>query len=684
MRKDGERRLRGLRRGMKALFPIWAAISVAAGAQSLPPPGGGEGGGDPPITAFISPPAEQWAVTPGGVDARTGQYAYSQTDLSIGEAAGTGGISLIRGPMSGAPGHINPFGNFSHNWDIMLTEKRVDIEKGNYEHGSGQDYRLQVAYGGRSETFESPSYSSGFTYVSRNNLVRLTYPAGGNRASAGIVYTFQAGDGSLYTFRPMGSGDCSSVIRCAYVSQIVRPDGTVFAFEYDNPSETMNGTRLRSVTSTRGYALLFEYGGTLPYTPSAACVINLAQVSKPSNNMCPAGAMRSSYTYTGFGVGTQIASATDASGATWSFSYWAGTGNARYMGFVRPGETTPWLVNGYHASVNQDGGAIYIIDNQAFATGEAYYYQYDSPPNAELPSSIIAGGSYTDALGRVTILQYAFPRRPRSLNPPGGATHPGHENFGDAFIQLTPGPVRIVDPLGRTTVADYCDPYLMAALPPTDIFDRCVVTRLQSYTDPEGIRTELELSSNGLPTRVRRIPQPGSGLATIEMHATYACASPLTCLKPASLTDARGAVTNFTYSPVHGGVLTETLPAPGAGAPRPQTRYEYVQRYAWVRNSAGAYVQAAQPIWLLSATSLCRTSAATGNPSAPCATAGDEVRTTFDYGPNGGPNNLLLRGQVVTATDGGVTTSLRTCYGYDQSGRRISETEPEANLGSCA
>src|SRR6185295_16939599 len=107
------------------------------------------------------------------------------------------------------------------------------------------------------------------------------------------------------------------------------------------------------------------------------------------------------------------------------------------------------------------------------------------------------------------------------------------------------------------------------------------------------------------------------------------------------------------------------------------------QRYAWISNGSGGYVQAATPVWVRTATSICRTSAATGNPAAPCATAGDEVLTQYDYGPDSGPNSLLLRGQTVTATDNGVTATLRTCYTYDARGRRIGETRPNANLASC-
>ena len=83
---------------------------------------------------------------------------------------------------------------------------------------------------------------------------------------------------------------------------------------------------------------------------------------------------------------------------------------------------------------------------------------------------------------------------------------------------------------------------------------------------------------------------------------------------------------------------------------RPQTRHKYAQRTAWISNGGGGYVQAATPIWVLHARRSCRTSAATGNPARPATTAGDEVLTEYDYGPNSGPNTLLLRGQTVTAT----------------------------------
>jgi RHS repeat-associated protein len=55
------------------------------------------------------------------------------------------------------------------------------------------------------------------------------------------------------------------------------------------------------------------------------------------------------------------------------------------------------------------------------------------------------------------------------------------------------------------------------------------------------------------------------------------------------------------------------------------------------------------------------------------------VVTTYDYGPDSASNNLLLRGQAVTA-DG---QTLRTCFAYDSQGRKLSETGANANLASC-
>ncbi|MEK7856026.1 MAG: hypothetical protein AAB288_08050, partial [Acidobacteriota bacterium] len=258
-----------------------------------------------------APSAEKLAVTPGGVDMRTGHHSYKATDLTIGAGA-PGDLSLARMMSLGIPGHVEPFANFANNWDIMLTEKRINISEHNFQHGSGIDYELGVRYGGRSETFRGYSSYTTVDQVSMNPYTKLTWT--GDRTSAGAVYTYQATDGTIVTFRPIGNGDCSSFFRCAYASQIVEPGGIKYTLEYDSSGPA----RLRSVASSRGYAMLLEYSGT---NVTKACVINLAHTVKPSNNVCPSNApATTTYTYTTFAGATKLASVTDAAGNISSFA----------------------------------------------------------------------------------------------------------------------------------------------------------------------------------------------------------------------------------------------------------------------------------------------------------------------------------------------------------------------------
>jgi YD repeat-containing protein len=54
--------------------------------------------------------------------------------------------------------------------------------------------------------------------------------------------------------------------------------------------------------------------------------------------------------------------------------------------------------------------------------------------------------------------------------------------------------------------------------------------------------------------------------------------------------------------------------------------------------------------------------------------------TSYEYGAAGGAESLLVKGVAVTA-DG---QTLRTCYSYDNWGRKISETSANASLASCS
>lgn len=697
-----------------------------------------------------APPPEQYTISPGGVDMRTGKYAYRATDLAIGDAGSPTSLSLERLEEAGIPGHVSPFGNMADNLDITLTERRRNLVQ-NYTVTSGSsDFQVYVNIGGRIETFRALNLTYNFEQLSRTPTASIAHT--GTRGAGGEVYTYTGSDGTVMTFRPLGligASDCSDSVRCAYVSEITSPDGTKLSFSYDTRTSG-NRARLASVSSDRGYILIFEHNDANWNLVTKACAVNLAQVALASTSACPtAAAATSSYTYTTHASLPKLASATDPSGRTSTFSYAAAPGSpAGYYkaSYYRPGETQPWLANllgPYHNAFMVDEDITY---QQTFADGTSWTYAFDYTPlefnlPLDVPTKLIAGGTYTDAANRTTSVRFSFPERPFSLG-----THPVAPSIGQILFyyvtddstvyevteadpsthdgatwdvynvtgssrgqdfasvvetlelgslvqcnecggsstspyqfvtsyQVTPGPTEVTDPLNRTVKYDYCD--ATAVFPSWDPYT-CAVGQLQSVTTPEGVKTSFKYY-RGLVSEKRMIAKPGSALPDAVRSATYAttCPSIATCDKPLTVTDANSNVTTYTYDSTHGGVLTEVGPA--VAGVSPARKFAYVQRYAWIKNSGGTYVQAAQPVWLLSEERRCKASALDLSAGTCAAGASDLIVTSYDYGPDSGPNNLWLRGTIMTA-DG---ISLRTCYGYDGAGNRTSVTAPRAGLTVC-
>jgi RHS repeat-associated protein len=620
---------------------------------------------DPPAEApsgTVSPPAERLLITPSGVDMRTGRYALNATDLSIGEDNETGGLALTRSMAADTAGHVNPFANFSHNWDIMVTVRAINIAQGNY-HCCGTDTRVEVHFGGRSETFQAPAGQGYYDQVSRSNYARLT--------ASGAVYTFQANDGTVAVFRAATTGECSSAFPCGYVSQVTHADGTRFSFEYDSGS---GAKRLRAVVSNRGYALLLQYGsGADTNHVTSACVINLTLQAKPADNSCPGSPQAAtSYTYTTFESKRRLASAVDVGNATSSFTY-ARVGGVFKMGFLRPGDGSAWLTNSLTERQTMDT-LDELVDSQTFVDGSNWTFSRTYAPQVagEIPQ--VAGGAYRDPANNWTTVEYGF------FPTPGP-----HAPTPDAVIwQITPGPISITDPLNRVATTDYCDPTAMANLP-SYVHNRCLVTPVPVAHDaPGGQRTELSWDLYTRNLGQARREAVGGTPADIVTSWGYYClpTAMVNCAKPTTETDARGNVTTNVWDSSHGGLLSSTGPAVNGVAP--QIRHAYLPRYAWISNGAAGYVQAPTPIWVRAYTSTCRTSAATGNPAAACAAGAlDEIYTSYDYGPDSGPNSLLLRGIVVYGEYDGAWTARRTCYTYDARGRRIGESRPGAYLASC-
>jgi YD repeat-containing protein len=88
--------------------------------------------------------------------------------------------------------------------------------------------------------------------------------------------------------------------------------------------------------------------------------------------------------------------------------------------------------------------------------------------------------------------------------------------------------------------------------------------RLTQITLPEGNYVQYSYDARGNVQTTTYVAKSGSGLSNIVTTASFdvTCSNVVKCNKPNSTTDAKGNVTNYTYDPTHGGVLTITQPAP--------------------------------------------------------------------------------------------------------------------------
>jgi YD repeat-containing protein len=471
-------------------------------------------------------------------------------------------------------------------------------------------------------------------------------------------FNYVGGDGTEAVFSPLHRAQWSVGFLYNWGNaDLVRfPDGETWTYRYNDvqyasPICHAKVSRIRSIVSSRGYAIQFDYAAD-PASPVSsqnaiqdfvtivrATAYNKAAVHCDEAALASCASVRalsSAVTFV-YDQGSRRVSITMPNGEQIELSFTL-YGTLNLTGVTRPGGVSRTMT---YTEYGEQDGPTYRSLNSLSEGGRTWGYGY-SPNDSGRSSST-------------------------SVNDPGGAVT--HYWFTGGI------PYMILDPLGRQTQVDY-DGYM----------------RLHRRRYPEGNEVTAAYDSRGNLNLVRHIPKPGSGQPVLEASATFppSCTAVdrRSCNRPSSVTDRNGNRTDYTYSPEHGGILTETGPAVATrqhdnsfASVRPQKRYDYAQRHAWIANGAGGHVRAATPVWLPVRERHCRTTPAAGSGCAGGAI--DEVVTDYDYGPDVGPNNLSLRGIAVTADGGSGLVTRRTCYGYDAAGNRISETEPNANLASC-
>ena len=570
----------------------------------------------PPDNRNDFPPI--FTQAPLGVNLQTGRLRYGAYDMSIGPFTARSGPNAETG--FSFPGKlywrtvVGYAGSQQPTMSVKLGELQLDFSYISYVLQGSTPVPLAMPY---------------FTGQTAGTI-------GWRLEKRGAQYFLTNKSGDTYVF-----GAHPSLVNTGYPDNDQVPISLDYADGHRLDFLNDVQARLKAVLSNRGYAVVFEVstGGV----NRTICGFNTALTYVDASTGCSLSALKVAHNNVAINAGVVTGTVTDAFGNTRQSYLTAATATTPQtlcVTFINSGicETRSAVgpLPGEPAGLTKSDQ----VRQQTTATGDVWNYAYENADSIDpVPlRRVFTSSLMTDPLGRATSAIY-FNGFVQSIQAPEG------------FTQYT----------------------FAGILPAKKIY-------------PEGNIVEYKRDTIGNLLERIEYPKPGSNLASLIMRQTFPqpsaggvdpicfAASHRLCDKPLTRTDERGNQTDYVYDPLHGGILSETGPI--VNGIRPQMRYSYAQRYAWIKNSAGAFVQAATPIWVLTQKSQCKSGTALG---AGCAVVGDEVRTTFEYGPNSGPNNLLLRGMVDDATG----AALRTCYAYDWQGNKISETKPRANLATC-
>jgi len=579
-------------------------------------------------------PPEFTLRDPNFVDLVSFSLNFDLTDVAIGTPDHPLAHTLYSGPL---PDTLLGVGFFRDNSYALLNIT---------PHNGDNCPNRYVIYGNQTEYFKC--------------VQSTAVPSLGGTGSTLLGGTYTRRDGSRIIFGPI---TVNSVAVAA--QRIEYPDGRILTYGYCASGPTAGW--ICSLTRNDGMQLKYIYStlGGATVVGGVVAINNAYEYCDPTAPTCTLTNPwpQVNYTWGGTGAAT-ILTVTDPTGLQTRYTQ---DSRGRTIGIKLPtsasadnltysycDDSTNWC-SGFHSPYD-DGYKNYVKS----VVRDGQTWTYSGSPGAGSPSNGTCGfGTYsvTNPVGAVQTLteNYCFTA--------SNGTRQGSNPGTTPFIKL--------QTIDGTVVSSTITPLT------TPISDSG--GRIRNVTKPEGNQVNYTWDARGNLTQVVMIPKSGSPLPQVASSADYSTScttSPVTCNKPNWTRDGLNNQIDYRYDTVHGGMLTKTLPADVNGI-RPQTRYTYIQRSAWVKNSSGTYVQSA-PIWVLATESFCRTSGV-GASGTGCTKAGDEVVKTYDYGPDSGPNNLFVRGIAITA-DG---ATLRTCYGYDPYGHKISETQPRAGLASC-
>lgn len=531
------------------------------------------------------------------------------------------GVNLATGDV------VVPSASVSIGGENGLTHTRYRVANG-WRH----NYLIsaQIASGATTASVNIGGARQTFTW---NGTVYVADQGTGETIAANFTtgeHILTARDGTRIIFKAqyVTAGQSYYGAADALGEKIIRPDGHETTLHYTSSYYeqyiesagywlSVYVVRLSSVTNSSGYQLLFDYSSGNPqnaddwYDISKVTAINRVEEACGTGGGCTLTKVWPSLTYSKSNSGSDtLETVTDVLGRS---SRYRTDGSRRLTGLKRPSEANE--------------GIIYSYGSDGKVESVQYQGEYTRNYTWGFLSSYLTSNS-NDTLGRFRAT----------------AADPSQQNLV----------------------------YINDANNNQSSFTYDANGRLRSVEPPGGTRLEYTYDVRGNVTEVRRKAKPASGLADIVSTTVYAttCSNPVTCNKPVSATDPEGNTVNYTWDPVHGGLLQSQLPAPVPGGPRTTTIIQYASRQARFKNESGALIDGVAMV-VPTMSSTCRTAAS-------CVGTANEQRTIISYTTTGAHN--LNPSQVAAASGNGVI-SLTTNFTYTGRGEIATLDGPLVGTG---
>lgn len=579
------------------------------------------------------PDARYALIGPGNVDPRTGEFAYESTDLSVGAGDFPSRLELKRWTRSAVQyGREHPMGDFEHNF-MVSTGCENDVS--NYPSNCSGRRAVRVG---------STAYIFNLTAISPANVWTSAYGDGAQLIEEANRFVFRGPQGDQIIFpRESTFYNYAGTVNLASSWQMANGESLTFSYEVGlkasggwNPRR-----RLTQVVNSRGYGFKFNYmlpGNVSPSDPIYTSATDWQRLTVASVDAiapgCVAGTAvgvcdpsKLGHVYYNYsvraGANSHVVSAMRLDSLTDPDSNFVQfTWDARKVA----SESNPALAGTYRFQNFYSGQG---VTQQIDPRGKTWLYRRTQAANGDLTAEV------EDPTSAITKYFYLWGKSaPEWIEDPAGQK--------TKFVYEPSGRTKSVEtPLGRKTTYDY---------------------------DGRGNVTAItETPAAGLP----------AAQAQIVASATYPACDQINwkiCNKPSSTINPRNQITEYTYSPDHGGPLTVLYPGNGTYGSRALTRHSY-SAFTRANGVEASHFTAPLPE-VIQRTETVECLSSNDTPTYVCPAA-DAVTTTYTYEPSttwGRTQHLLT---AVTQDPAGIaaTTSVR----FDMAGNAVQVDGPRSD-----